>query len=494
MKRHIYLFVAAILGSILTLGAYQLFFSKSNQGENSAFSNFGVEVPASFANYMTKIPTTLPDFTVIADNTLNAVVHIKTSYERKSSVYDDYFGGGNIFEFFFGPGRREPQQRQEIVATGSGVIISNDGYIITNNHVVADASKIEVTLNDNRVFDASIVGTDPTTDLALIKVDQSGLPFLTFGNSDNVRVGEWVLAIGNPFNLTSTVTAGIVSAKGRNLNILGGGRAIESFIQTDAAVNRGNSGGALVNTHGELIGINTAIASQTGSFSGYSFAIPSNLAKKVLGDLREFGNVQRGMLGVSIRGLNSREAKDLGLKDFAGAYVEEVVSGSAAEQAGLKKGDLITGIDSTKINNHSELTETIGRRRPGEEVAVKFIRDGKPREVVAKLKNELGDYSTVGSPSQNIEARLGASFHTLSSDERSKLNLRNGVRVSRVVRNGIFAKTGILEGYIILRIDREAVGTSEEVVRKLSSNNGVVLLEGLYPNGTRASYALDLQQ
>ncbi len=494
MKRHINLLVAALLGSVITLGAYQLFLAKSSHGGNSGFSDKDFQIPASFVNYMTKIPTTLPDFTVISDNTVNGVVHIKTTYERKSSVYDEYFGGGDILEFFFGPRNRQPRQRPEIVATGSGVIISNDGYIITNNHVVADASKIEVTLNDNRIFDATIVGTDPTTDLALIKIEEKGLPFLSFGNSDNVRIGEWVLAIGNPFNLTSTVTAGIVSAKGRNINILGGGRAIESFIQTDAAVNRGNSGGALVNTHGELIGINTAIASQTGSFTGYSFAIPSNLAKKVLRDLMEFGTIQRGMLGVSIRGLNSREAQELGLKDFRGAYVEDVVPGSAAEKAGIKKGDLIIGIDQATISNHSELTETIGTRRPGDEVTVRFIRDGKAREATAKLKNELGDYSTVESSIQNMEARLGASFEALSQGDRTQLNIRNGVRVSRVVRNGLFAKTGIREGYVILRIDRQPVNSIDEVARRLSSSNDVVLLEGLYPNLTRASYALDLKQ
>jgi len=495
MKKYTSLLIAGILGSVFTLGAYQIFFANPLKENTPTLLQQPLQGAGSFANYMTKLPTTLPDFTIVAENTVNAVVHIKTTFEQRTTLFDEYFGMPDVFrDFFFGPRGREPQQRPEIVATGSGVIIRQDGYILTNNHVVADAIAVEVTLNDNRVFDARIIGTDPSTDLALIKIEQQGLPFLAFGDSDKVRVGEWVLAVGNPFNLTSTVTAGIVSALGRNINILGGGRAIESFIQTDAAVNRGNSGGALVNSQGQLIGINTAIASQTGSFAGYSFAIPSNLAAKVLSDLIEFGNVQRGMLGVGITTLNSRQAQELGLSDFKGAYVQDVVQGSAAYRAGLKQGDLITGIDQTAINNASELTETIGRRRPGEEVRVRYIRDGKAREATAKLQNELGEYTTVESSLQNLETRIGASFETVSSSDLNKLNIRNGVRVTNVRRNGQFQQTGIEEGYIIVRIDRQPVNSPEDVMRRLAGNNDVVLLEGVYPNGNRASYALDLSR
>jgi len=441
---------------------------------------------------MTQLPTTLPDFTLVAEMTVNSVVHIRTTYERKSSVYDDYFGMPDPFrDFFFGPRRREPSQ--SIVATGSGVIISHDGYIITNNHVVTEANKVEVTLNDNRVFEARVIGTDPTTDLALLKIEQEGLPFLGFGDSDEARVGEWVLAVGNPFNLTSTVTAGIISAKGRNINILGGDTAIESFIQTDAAVNRGNSGGALVNVHGELIGINAAIASQTGSFTGYSFAIPSNIVKKVLADLLEFGQVQRGMLGVQINELNSRQAEELGLTTFRGAYVVGVTEGGAAQAAGLKAGDLIVGIDNTPIRNTSELIETVGRKRPGDEVTVKYIREGRDREVKTKLRNVYGEYSIV-TPEQTLASdRLGASFETVSSEELGRLNIPQGVRVVNTTRNGLFRNAGIRDGFIITQIDRQAVGSPQEISRVLKDKSGGILIEGIYPNGQRAYYGLGLK-
>lgn len=493
MKRFWSLLFAAILGSVITLGLNHYFFSQPNQSAKALLQSGELAAPpATLARYMTQLPTTLPDFTLVAEMTVNSVVHIRTSYERKSSVYDDYFGLPDPFrEFFFGPRRREPSQA--IVATGSGVIISQDGYIITNNHVVAEANMVEVTLNDNRVFEARIIGLDPTTDLALIKIEQEGLPFLPFGNSDEARVGEWVLAVGNPFNLTSTVTAGIISAKGRNINILGGDTAIESFIQTDAAVNRGNSGGALVNTHGELIGINAAIASQTGSFTGYSFAIPSNIAKKVLADLIEFGQVQRGMLGVTIAELNSRQAEELGLGVFRGAYVTRVESGSAGDNAGLKEGDLIVGIDNTTIRNPSELVETVGRRRPGDEVLVKYIRDGRERETRARLRNVYGEYSVVTADQNANTERLGASFEAVPAEELSRLNISQGVRVVNVTRNGLFGNAGIRNGFIITQIDRQPVSTPQELARVLSGKSGGILVEGIYPNGQRAYYGMGIK-
>jgi len=493
MKRFWSLFFAAILGSIITLGLNHYFFSKPNQSSKTLIQSGELTAPpATLARYMTQLPTTLPDFTLVAEMTVNSVVHIRTSYERKSSVYDDYFGLPDPFrEFFFGPRRREPSQA--IVATGSGVIISQDGYIITNNHVVAEANTVEVTLNDNRVFEARIIGTDPTTDLALIKIEQEGLPFLPFGDSDDARVGEWVLAVGNPFNLTSTVTAGIISAKGRNINILGGDTAIESFIQTDAAVNRGNSGGALVNTHGELIGINAAIASQTGSFTGYSFAIPSNIAKKVLTDLLEYGQVQRGMLGVQIVEINSRQAEELGLGVFRGAYVTRVESGSAGENAGLKEGDLIVGVDNTAIRNPSELVETVGRKRPGDEVLVKYIRDGRERETRARLRNVYGEYSVVTADQNANTERLGASFEAVPAGELSQLNISQGVRVVNVTRNGLFGSAGIRNGFIITQVDRQPVGNPQELARVLSGKSGGILVEGIYPNGQRAYYGMGIK-
>jgi serine protease Do len=493
MKRFWSFFFAAVLGSVITLGLNHYFFNKPT-GSGKVLIQSGVldAPPASLARYMTQLPTTLPDFTLVAEMTVNSVVHIRTSFERKSSVYDDYFSVPDPFrEFFFGPRRREPSQA--IVASGSGVIISQDGYIITNNHVVAEANTVEVTLNDNRVFEATLVGTDPTTDLALIKIQQEGLPFLPFGDSDEARVGEWVLAVGNPFNLTSTVTAGIISAKGRNINILGGDTAIESFIQTDAAVNRGNSGGALVNTHGELIGINAAIASQTGSFTGYSFAIPSNIAKKVIADLLEYGQVQRGMLGVNITELNSRQAQELGLSVFRGAYVTNVIDGSAGQAAGLKEGDLIVGIDNTIIRNPSELVETVGRKRPGDEVVVKYIRDGRERETSARLRNVYGEYSVVTTDQSAITDRLGASFETVSAEELKRLNINQGVRVVNVARNGLFGNAGIRNGFVITQVDRQPVSSPQELARVLSGKSGGILVEGIYPNGQRAYYGMGIK-
>lgn len=493
MKRFWSLFLVAVLASGLTIGLDRYVFKTESKTVKGLIESGELNAPpASLARYITQLPTTLPDFTLVAEMTVNSVVHIRTTYERKSSVYDDYFGMPDPFrDFFFGPRGRQPSQA--IVATGSGVIISRDGYIITNNHVVAEANKIDVTLNDNQVFEATLVGTDPTTDLALIKIEKDDLPFLQFGNSDEVRVGEWVLAVGNPFNLTSTVTAGIVSAKGRNINILGGGTAIESFIQTDAAVNRGNSGGALVNTQGELIGINAAIASQTGSYEGYSFAIPSSIAKKVVDDLLEFGQVQRGMLGVNITEINSRQAEELGLRAFRGAYVAGVVEGSAGEAAGLKEGDLIVGIDNAVIRNPSELIETVGRKRPGDEVVVKFIRDGREQQVNARLRNVYGEYSMVTSDQNAISEKFGASFEKVNAEELKRLNIRQGVRVTNIARNGIFRNAGIRDGFIITQVDRQAVGSPEELNRVLAGKSGGILVEGVYPDGQRAYYGMGIK-
>ncbi|MEE4177152.1 MAG: Do family serine endopeptidase [Bacteroides sp.] len=493
MKRFWSLFLVAILASFLTLGLDRYVFNKETRRVKGLIESGELNAPpASLARYITQLPTTLPDFTLVAEMTVNSVVHIRTTYERKSSVYDDYFGMPDPFrEFFFGPRRQQPSQA--IVASGSGVIISQDGYIITNNHVVAEANTVEVTLNDNQVFEATIVGTDPTTDLAVIKIEKDGLPFLSFGDSDEVRVGEWVLAVGNPFNLTSTVTAGIVSAKGRNINILGGGTAIEAFIQTDAAVNRGNSGGALVNTQGELIGINAAIASQTGSYAGYSFAIPSNIAQKVLEDLLEFGQVQRGMLGVNITEINSRQAEELGLSAFRGAYVAGVVEGSAGEAAGLKEGDLIVGIDNTTIHSPSELIETVGRRRPGDEVMVKYIRDGREYEVKARLQNIYGEFTMVTSDQTALSEKFGATFEKVSAEELKRLNIRQGVRVTNIARNGIFRDAGIRDGFIVTQVDRQPVGTPEEFSRVLAGKSGGILVEGVYPDGQRAYYGMGIK-
>ena len=307
------------------------------------------------------------DFTQAAERSVEAVVHVKTKYYRQQQYVDPFY------QFFFG--RPQQSQQPSAMASGSGVILSNDGYIVTNNHVIEDANEIEVVLNDKRTFTAKLIGTDPNTDLALLKIEATALPTIEIGNSDDLRVGEWVLAVGNPFNLTSTVTAGIVSAKARSINILNSDMKIESFIQTDAAVNPGNSGGALVNTQGQLVGINTAIASQTGSYAGYAFAIPTAIMQKVVADLRQYGTVQRALLGIRMLDITQQVKDQLSLESMEGVYVGEVISGSAADKAGMKAGDVIVQVDGRPINASSQLQEQIGRKNPGDQIII-LVRRG----------------------------------------------------------------------------------------------------------------------
>jgi len=320
------------------------------------------------------------DFTKAAEMSVGAVVHVKTKYNVYGKQYVDPF-----YQFFFGRPQQQPQGQAQ--ATGSGVILSQDGYIVTNNHVIAQANEIEVVLNDKRSFTAQLIGTDPNTDIALLKIDATGLPTLEMGNSDDLKVGEWVLAVGNPFNLTSTVTAGIVSAKARNINILDADMKIESFIQTDAAVNPGNSGGALVNTRGELVGINTAIASQTGSYAGYAFAVPTSIVQKVVADLRQYGSVQRALLGIRMLDITSEVQQYYGLNTLEGVYIADVVSGSAAEKGGVLEGDVVVAMNGVSINSSSELQEKIARKNPGDEVTLTVLRDGKRLDLRVKLTN-----------------------------------------------------------------------------------------------------------
>ena len=320
------------------------------------------------------------DFTNAAEMSVGAVVHVKTKYNVYGKQYVDPF-----YQFFFGRPQQQPQGQAQ--ATGSGVILSQDGYIVTNNHVIAQANEIEVVLNDKRSFTAQLIGTDPNTDIALLKIEATGLPTLEMGNSDDLKVGEWVLAVGNPFNLTSTVTAGIVSAKARNINILDADMKIESFIQTDAAVNPGNSGGALVNTRGELVGINTAIASQTGSYAGYAFAVPTSIVQKVVADLRQYGSVQRALLGIRMLDITSEVQQYYGLNTLEGVYIAEVVDGSAAEKGGVLEGDVVVAMNGVSINSSSELQEKIARKNPGDEVTLTVLRDGKRLDLRVKLTN-----------------------------------------------------------------------------------------------------------
>ncbi len=434
------------------------------------------------------VPSIGPDFTSAVEHTVNTVVHIRTEYTQKSSLYEFYFHDFHDFFDFFGD--RLPQQRSRpIIATGSGVIISEKGYIVTNNHVVYEAEKITVTLNDRRSFEAKVVGNDPTTDLALIKIDANNLPYITYGNSDHVRVGEWVLAVGNPFNLNSTVTAGIVSAKARNINILRNpdGTTIESFIQTDAAVNRGNSGGALINTRGELIGINAAIASGTGYFTGYSFAIPVNIVRKVVDDFIKFGEVQRAFIGVTIRHIDSDFARENEIDELKGVYVVEVTDNGAAKAAGIKQGDIILSIEGTAVNTNSELLEIVGQHRPGDKVALNVRRNNRIVEKDVVLRNRDGNTEIVKREIRDVSNILGATFKAPSEELLSNLRLTGGVQIASL-GDGALKEAGVREGFIIIKINNRPVNSTQDVENILRNKRGGVLIEGVYPNGARAYY------
>ena len=403
-----------------------------------------------------------------------------------------------FYQFFgdqFGMPFEMPQQ-QDQEASGSGVIISNDGYIVTNNHVVEGADEIKVNLFDNREFKAKLIGKDPSTDLAVIKIDSKDLQYLTFANSDEVQVGQWVLAVGNPFNLASTVTAGIVSAKTRNINILrekAGNLAIESFIQTDAAVNPGNSGGALVDLNGNLIGINSAIATPTGSYAGYSFAIPANLAKKVVKDMVDFGEVQRGFLGVNIREVDDELAKDLKLPKIQGAYIAEVNKGSAGEAGGIKRGDVIMKVGESEITNSADLQEHIARYRPGDKVTLQIFRDGTmiSKEVTLKSQENKTELTAKSSAkkSGNVIENLGIEVDALSSLEAKKLGVAGGLKVTKISDGIIKQNTDMQTGFVITGINNQALTKKDDLENIISENNGNgILLEGKYPNQNGLKY------
>ena len=448
------------------------------------------QIDFQFANMTpVMVPMELPSFNEAATKTIDAVVHIQTEYKHKSDVYEYFFD----WRDFFG----EPHYDNEspmYVASGSGVIISSDGYIVTNNHVVEDADNIEVTLNDKRTYAASIVGLDPSTDLALIKIEEYSLPFIRYGNSDHLNIGDWVLAVGNPFNLTSTVTAGIVSAKARNINILhtpDGTSAIESFIQTDAAVNRGNSGGALVDISGELVGINAAIASGTGYYAGYSFAIPVNIVKKVANDLLEFGEVQRALIGVQIRDLDSRLADDLGIVNIKGVYVVGVTETGSAKEAGIEEGDVILGIDNVAVNSTSELLEIIGQKRPGDDIMVTISRNDREEYFKLILRNRKGTTDLQTKSKIDLNNALGATFEVVGRSDKERLSLDFGVQVASL-EVGRLKEAGIREGFIITRVDKQPITTVEDIKKALDKASGGVLIEGVYPNGRRGYYGVEL--
>ena len=443
MKQISKLFLVSLLSGATTLGAYKLLFD-SNGYFSSNKNGITTLAPDSYSR-QTSFGAENVDFTVAADKTIHTVVHVKNVSVRTIS--------NPIMEYFYGYGG---QQQQEQIGTGSGVIISEDGYIVTNNHVVKDASDIEITLNNKKTYKAKLIGTDSKMDIALLKIDaDEKLPYSAFANSDSVKVGEWVLAVGNPYNLTSTVTAGIVSAKARNLDTKG----IQSFIQTDAAVNPGNSGGALVNTRGELIGINTMISSMTGSYVGYSFAVPSNNARKIIEDIMEFGNVQRGILGVSGGELNGTVSKELGISQTQGFYIDKVSKNSGAEKANLQKGDVIIKLDNQDITSYADLSGYVNTKRPNDKVQVTIIRNGKNMVVTVVLsKNENFNTEFKGIELENIDA-----------SDKKKFKLDYGVKIKSISNENLAQYTNELVGNIILSIDN-IKATNVETVSKILNN------------------------
>lgn len=491
MKKYLAIGLIALAGGITALAGARWM----GWGNPTATWEANHLAPVHFANYTPNGNSpVVADFTFAAEKSLPVVVHIAASVRMKHSggmmQGFDFQNLPEPFRQFFGnPGM--PQQRGGDVpddvqeGTGSGVILSADGYIVTNNHVVRDADELTVTLNDRREFKAKVIGTDPSTDLALVKIEASDLPYMQLGNSDNAKVGEWVVAIGNPFNLASTVTAGIVSAKGRDIHIVQDKAPIESFIQTDAVVNPGNSGGALVNLNGELIGINTAIASPTGVYAGYAFAIPSNLVSKVVEDLRQFGVVQRGYLGIIIRD----QPRNKGQKLTSGVYVDSLAENSAAGAAGVKAGDVVTKIDGQAINSSPELLEIVGKHRPGDQLNLSILRNGSVREFTVTLKNRTGNTDVVKKPdASSILSTLGAEFETLSKNEARKLGLDGGVQLKNLSMGKLSNQTDIREGFVITKVNNQAVSSVDELSNLLQNSKGGILLEGVYPNNTDRVY------
>ena len=442
MKRFSSLFLVSLLSGATTLGAYKLLFD--NNGYFSKSNNPIVTLASDSNNRNVGFSAENVDFTEAAEKTIHTVVHVK-NVSRKTVT-------NPMLEYFYG---YKGGQTQEQVGTGSGVIISEDGYIVTNNHVIKDASEIEITLNNKQSYKAKLIGTDSKMDIALLKIDAGEkLPYTAFANSDSVKIGEWVLAVGNPYNLTSTVTAGIVSAKARNLDTSG----IQSFIQTDAAVNPGNSGGALVNTRGELIGINTMISSMTGSYVGYSFAVPSNIARKIIEDIMEFGNVQRGILGVEGGELNSTASKQLGIAETQGFYINGITTNSGAEKSGLEKGDIIIKLDNQNVATYADLSGYINTKRPNDKVQVTFIRDGKNKVLPVILsKNEFFSTEFKGMELENINA-----------NDKKKFNLTYGVKIKALTNENLRQYEDELKGNIILSIDNEKAKDVETVSKLLN--------------------------
>jgi serine protease Do len=508
MKKFGLTVLTAFLGGALSLGAYKVI-------ENKYADSRSIEEKQKVYFTNNPLPPSnlssageMTDFTQAAAEVTPAVVYIRTTYASQASSGQDQMQ--QLFGDMFGQ-RIAPQGPQ--MASGSGVIISPDGYIVTNNHVVEKASKIEIVTNDHRHFTGKVIGTDPNTDLALVKIEATNLPIVKLGNSDAVKVGEWVLAVGNPFRLTSTVTAGIVSAKGRGIGIIGSedreqeapfghmrgqqqskrlNTGIESFIQTDAAINPGNSGGALVNTKGELIGINSAIASQTGSYEGYGFAIPINLAKKVLNDIEKYGAVKRGYLGVSFKELDQDAAEALHINKTVGLYVDNVAPGSGAAQAGMQSGDIITKVEGKTVYESSDLQEPVARLQPGDKINLTVLRGDDQKNFTVTLKADAGNLTNrtaaVSRSAEELYNKLGASFKPLTPAQKSKFHVNSGAMVTQVRPGLLFDDTQIPVGSVITSINKQPVNSTEDISRAITNlKNGNLIITGYYPDGTSFS-------
>ena len=478
-----------VLGSAFVAGVTTYTLMEKNVNKETVIAvqqSEGFTMPTALFNDNKSQPI---DLTGAAENSLHAVVHIKSTQLGKTQTVTQM---PDLFDFFFGDGMGRQQQikTQPRVGFGSGVIISKDGYIVTNNHVIDGADEIDVKLNDNREFKGKLIGADPNTDLALVKIEGNDFPTIPIGDSDALKVGEWVLAVGNPFNLTSTVTAGIVSAKARTLGVYNGG--IESFIQTDAAINQGNSGGALVNARGELVGINAVLSSPTGAYAGYGFAIPTSIMTKVVDDLKEFGTVQRAILGISGHDLGDERTKDKDLGTVEGVYVAEVNDGSGAKAAGIEVGDVIIKIAGKKVHNMAELQENIAKHRPGDEVEVTIMRNKKEKRLDVTLKNMQGNTEVVKKFDLDM---LGAAFKPIEDDVKRHLGVSYGLQVTGVEK-GKFAEAGIKKGFVILKVNGTKITSEEDLANVLKAANQsperVLFISGYYMSGRRANYAVEL--
>ncbi len=424
-----------------------------------------------------------PDFTYAAETGVKAVVHVKVVKHGQQAQ-----GPQSLFDFFFGYGSPSPQPRP-IVGAGSGVILTSDGYIVTATHVIEGADDVLVTLDDKRQFEGKVIGKDPATDIALLKIEATNLPYLQFGNSDDLRLGQWVIAIGNPYDLRSTITAGIVSAKGRSLPSYNGEFKIEAFIQTDAAVNPGNSGGALVNAKGELVGINTAIATRTGSYSGYSFAVPSSITKKVVDDLRKYGIVQRALLGITMQDITGDLAAEKNIKDIRGVFIHELVTDGAAEKAGVKPGDILLQVEGVPVNSGTAVQEQINRFSPGDKIDLLLLRGNKEVKVTATLQNQSGDTELIKEGTGDLTFFLGAHLRPATKEIRDQLKIRAGIEVVSI-EEGKLRDAGIRKGFVITHINQKQVGTVQQLALAIQTAQRGVLIEGRYPDGSVYYYAL----